>query len=428
MMTTKHRYWRNSSIASLLLTLVLIALWAFMHLNEKQELQLVDIQQVNKNISEEYFSKQTLKDENDELRYLPTGVYIQSLQFFSATDVNVTGYIWQKYACDLVPVMPKVVMPEVISEMSNNKQTKMDTRNAQTEDECINSEVPIPPKGEVGFVLPEQVFSGNDISPTETYRILSEQGKHLTIGWYFEATLRQNFRYYLYPFDHKTVWIRMWPRPFFDNLVLIPDFIAYDSMGVDDIFGIDEKIVLGTWEAEDAYFDYAFSDYDNNFGIENYIGKSHFPELRYNFVLKRKFGNAFIVYLLPLLLVASLLFAAMLTVTNDHLIADKIGFNVSGFIGASSALFFVVMLAHIQLREQFSGSGIVYIEFFYILMYIILVVSTANTYFFTMESTMLGGLLIKNDNLLPKVLYWPTLLVCLILITLYVIVKYIIYQ
>ena len=33
---------------------------------------------------------------------IPTGVFIQSLHFVTASDVNVTGYIWQKYS-DAVP-------------------------------------------------------------------------------------------------------------------------------------------------------------------------------------------------------------------------------------------------------------------------------------------------------------------------------------
>ncbi len=307
---------------------------------------------------------------------LETGLFIQSLYFNNSTEVKITGYLWQKY--------------------DNQTQAEL-----------------IPKPGDVGFIFPEQVDSGN--SPIEKYRLV--EGGETLVGWYFETLVRQPFDYSLYPFDHKTVWLRVWPRDFSSNIVLIPDFEAYEKTGVDDVFGIDEGIVLGTWERENTYFDYHFSSYNTNFGIDDYVGKNNFPELRYNVVIKRKFQNAFIVYLLPLLLVAILLYSALLTVSDDNDLFEKFGSNVTGFIGGCSALFFVVMLAHIQLREQFSGSSIVYIEYFYILMYVMLVVATANTYLFSVRSNIFNGLVLYRDNMIPKVLYWPCVLSALIVIT-----------
>jgi len=193
----------------------------------------------------------------------------------------------------------------------------------------------------------------------------SIRGDGEVIGWYFESTLRQPFQYDGYPFDHKTVWVRMWSNHFEKNVVLVPDFEAYQSTGLDDIFGIEEDIVLGTWERENTFFDYHLSSYGTNFGIQDYVGQAGFPELHYNFVIKRKFKNAFIVHLLPLFLVSALLFGALLTVSGNRELAMRHGFSTSGVIGTSSALFFVVLLAHIQLREQFAGTSVVYMEYFY---------------------------------------------------------------
>ena len=140
--------------------------------------------------------------------------------------------------------------------------------------------------------------------------------------------------------------------------------------------------------------------------------------MHYNFVVKRKFENAFIVYLLPLFLVAALLFAALLTISNEDELSSRFGFNTSGFIGACSALFFVVMLAHIQLREQFASSSIVYIEYFYILMYALLVIATANVYLFSLRPRRGFSFILYEDNIIVKVAYWPVVLICLIIITL----------
>ena len=83
---------------------------------------------------------------------------------------------------------------------------------------------------------------------------------------------------------------------------------------------------------------------------------------------------------------ATLLFAALLTVTGKPELASTHGFNTSGMLGTCSVLLFVVLLAHIQLREQFAGSSIVYMEYFYFLMYAVLVAVTANTYLFSMRA------------------------------------------
>jgi len=375
----ERNWWWLSAAVSAVLIIVLIKLWMQMNEYEIEPTQLVNEQAATDYLNEYWVNRPGGQaDPGGPTTKIKTGIFIQSLQFFNSSEVNLTGYIWQRY-----------------------------------QDGVHDAIKPGP--SEVGFILPEQVNSGSDIEPREVYRV--RNGDEEVIGWYFEATLRQPFDYSDYPFDHKTVWVRMWPKEFSRNIVLVPDFEAYKSTGVSDIFGIEENIVLGTWERENTYFDYNLSSYDTDFGIAGYIGQEGFPELHYNFVVKRKFENAFIVYLLPLFLVAALLFAALLTVSANDELSNRLGFNTSGFIGASSALFFVVMLAHIQLREQFAGTSTVYIEYFYILMYALLVAATANTYLFSIRSARWHNIILYNDNIIPKVAYWPVVIGCLILIT-----------
>ncbi len=379
----KQSYWWSlSALVSAILVFILISMWVDMNKYEVDPPQLVNEQAADEYLQQHWEARlrSTHLDAEPTIK-IKTGIFIQSLQFFNSSEVNLTGYIWQRYQDDV----HDAIKPE---------------------------------KGEIGFILPEQVNSGSDISPREVYRV--RDGDEEVIGWYFEATLKQPFDYDLYPFDHKTVWVRMWPKEFSRNIVLVPDFGSYKATGQHDIFGIEENIVLGTWVRKNTYFDYKTSSYDTNFGIADYIGQEGFPELHYNFVVKRKFENAFTVYLLPLFLVAALLFAALLTVSANESLSGKLGFSTSGFIGASSALFFVVMLAHIQLREQFAGASIVYIEYFYILMYALLVTATANTYLFSINATRWSKIILYNDNIIPKVAYWPVVLSALILITLMV--------
>ena len=375
----KHKtWWFWSTGISLALFIVLVFLWAKMNQYEVAPTQLVDQAATHEYLNEHW--EQVRPEGGAPTIHIKTGIFIQSLKFFNSSEVNLTGYVWQKYRDGIHDAIK-------------------------------------PQPSEIGFILPEQIDTGA-MEPQEIYRV--RQGDEELIGWYFEATLRQPFKYTYYPFDHKTVWVRMWPKAFSENVVLVPDFAGYKATGLEDIFGIEKTIVLGAWERQNTYFDYQLSSYDTDFGIDNYVGQLGFPELHYNFVVKRKFENAFIIYLLPLFVVAVLLFAALLTVSAKEDLSNKLGFSVTGFIGASSALFFVVMLAHIQLREQFGGTSVVYIEYFYILMYAVLAGATANTFLFSIGSPIFRNVILYNDNIIPKIAYWPLVFFSMIIITLMV--------
>lgn len=378
----RERYWWWVSIfVSALLVVFLVYLWSVMNRYQIESTQLTNTKAVDDYLEQNWNSiDQGGSTTGVPLTKIPTGIFIQSLKFFDSTEVNLTGYIWQRYADGV------------------NDQFK-------------------PKPGVAGFILPEQVQTGSDIEPREAYRV--RQGDEEVIGWYFEATLRQPFEYFYYPFDHKTVWVRLWPKDFAGNEVLVPDFAAYQATGPRDVFGIENEIVLGTWERESTYFDFKPTCYDTNFGIDNYVGQEGFPELYYNLVIKRKSSNAFIVHLLPLFLVAVLLFSTLLTITSKPDLVETHGFNTTGVLSSCSVLFFVVLLAHIQLREQFAGSSIVYMEYFYFLMYGLLVLAGANTYVFSMRAIPSLKVVHYKDNLIPKILYWPIVLVSMIVITEY---------
>lgn len=374
------RLWMISTAVSAALLSLLVTLWVEMDGFERITSQLVDIDAANEYLDENWESR--LERDADSYQptiKVPTGVFIQSIEFFDSDEVRLSGYIWQKYK------------------------------------DGFHDDIK-PGQGEVGFILPEQVHAGDDIEPKEAYR--HRQGDEEVIGWYFEATIRERFDYSTYPFDDKIIEILLWSKYFSRNVVLVPDYSSYTATGLNDTFGIEEDIVMGSWTRQDTFFDYKLSSYSTDFGIDDYVGQQGFPELRYNFVIKRNFGDAFIVYLLPLLLVAALLFSTLLTISSDDELAGRHDFSTNGFIAASSALFFVVLLGHIQLREQFAGSGIVYIEYFYILMYVYLVAATATTFIFATRAFKWLSIVHYEDSIIPKVCYWPTLLALLIIITL----------
>lgn len=369
-MSIETKIWIASCMVSAALAYVLFTLWVDMNHFEGDPTQLHEQAAV-----ESYFEAAGV----DPAYEVETGIYIQSLEFVGATDVKVGGYIWQFYRDGV--------------------------------DDPIK-----PPPGEVGFILPERVNAGDGVIE-ESYRLPRDGGE--LIGWYFEQTLRQSFDYTDYPFDHKTVWVRLWPNSYGEQVVLVPDFDAYPATGEKDIFGIDERIVMGTWERENTYFDYKPSDLNTSLGLDRSPMQAGFPELHYNFVIKRQFENAFIVHMVPLFVVTTLLFGALMTITREESLAGRHDFSTSSVIGTASVLFFVVLLAHVQLREEIAGSAVIYMEYFYFLMYFLLLGVSVNTYFFVSDIMPSSRLIHYRDNLIPKAAFWPAVLAAMVGITLY---------
>ena len=127
--------------------------------------------------------------------------------------------------------------------------------------------------------------------------------------------------------------------------------------------------------------------------------------------------NAFIVNLVPLFVVGLLLFSAIMTISRDEENSSRLGFSTSGFLGTCSALFFVVMLAHIQVRSEFAGSNLVYIEYFYLMMYLAILLAAVNSYFFSISNLKGMEFLHWRDNLLPKILFWPMLFWSMVIVS-----------
>ena len=182
-------------------------------------------------------------------------------------------------------------------------------------------------------------------------------------GWYFEAHIRQAMDYTQFPFDHKKIELRLLPKQWQSNAVLVPDFDSYLKKDLlADSFGIDERIILDGYNLTETYFDYLRQSYDTNFGFPDYVGSEEYPELIFNIHLQRSVSNAFIIYLFPIIIVLLLLFGTMLTVTSDAQKRERMDFNISMIIASCSALFFILVLAHVELRDRFITSPIVYIE------------------------------------------------------------------
>jgi len=298
--------------------------------------------------------------------YIPTGVFVQSLEFNTANNVTITGYIWQRFTKGV-----------------NDKVTR-------------------------GFVMPESV---DKIDITESYK--RKEGDQEIVGWYFRAKLRQSFDYSQYPLDYKDVWIRLRAKDFDKNVILTPDFDSYPLMNPLSKPGVAKNLVLSGWYLDSSFFQYYLNSYNTNFGITNYVGKYNFPELYFTVVIRRSIIPIFIGNIMPLAVVSFLLFSLLLITRKK--VDGPLGFTAKDTIQNSAALLFIVLLNQINLRNAIAAYGIIYLEYFYFVIYIMVLLVIINALLFVFGSKL--RLIEYEDNFVPKLLYWPTLFGLLLMIT-----------
>lgn len=302
--------------------------------------------------------------------HIPTGIFIQSVEFSTANNVLVSGYIWQRYPAGT---------PEWVSQ---------------------------------GFVLPEAIETPDII---ESYR--SDNGE--VVGWNFRATLRQQFDYSKYPFDREDVWIRLWHQNFEREVVLVPDLISYKEVNPTSKPGLEQQdFVLEGWSTTSSFFSYRLNSYNTNFGMEQFLVHDDVPELYFNIGLARNFTNPFVSNLLPVVVVVFLLFAVLMIASREDDKSQLFGFSTSNVLTFCAALFFVVILGHIDLRSKLTASEIIYLEYFFFVMYIAILAVSVNSILFVSHAGV--SLIQYKDNFIPKLLYWPVIAALLLGVTLWV--------
>ncbi len=157
---------------------------------------------------------------------VPTGVFLQSFEFLNANNVEMSGFVWQKYGAGHPPRRhPR----HRLAGGSWRRRTR----------------------------------------PTEAWRVEHDGGEQ--IGWYFRGTFRQNFDYSLYPFDRQAVWLRLWhPDPERDVL-LVPDLAAYSDTAASRCRH-GRAFVYGDWDPLTPGSVTSWSPTTPNFGLGENFG------------------------------------------------------------------------------------------------------------------------------------------------------------
>lgn len=298
--------------------------------------------------------------------YVPTALFVQSVTFDTAYDVQVTGYVWQKFY------------------------------------DGLHDDV------ERGFILPES-RSGEVV---EAYRE-KRAGVEL-YGWHFTVDLRQEFDYSSYPFGREDIWIKMWPKEFYRNVVLIPDLESYRFLRPSSKPGTRNDLILPGWIIDKSYFSFRSDSYTTNFGFEDYVGQEDFPELYFSLVVRRELIGPFVIYLLPVGVVVVLTFILLMVGRRAEDKMVFMGFSAMNVIASCSAFLLVVVFSHIDLRQTLGAKTIVYLEMFYFATYCIILAVSVNALVFAEAKS---PVLRYRENLVPKVLYWPVIQLAMLIVT-----------
>ncbi|HXA01470.1 MAG TPA: hypothetical protein VNW99_05740, partial [Cytophagaceae bacterium] len=315
--------------------------------------------------------QQSNKLHNGKPIYVPTGVFVNNVEFNDANNVSVSGYVWQKYTDGIHDSLSR------------------------------------------GFIFPEIQPSAEAFYMEQAYKRKDKDVE--TIGWNFRVTLRENFIYSKYPLDLQNVHLMVRHADFDKNVILTPDLDSYKLINPTALPGLVADLILPGWKVEGTYFDYKIKEYNTDFGISNFSSRENSPEMYYNITLKRKILTPFISNFIPIIVVAIMLFQVMISATKVETKNTNIGFNAFGVLESAGAFFFVIMLAHIELRGTLNNEEITYMEYFYFIVYLMLLLVSIDSMLFTLAKF---SFLEHRDNLLPKLMYWPTFIGLCLAITL----------
>lgn len=295
---------------------------------------------------------------------IPTGILLQAMRFPDATSVVVSGYVWQR-------------IPNALS----------------------------------GTITPGVTFPQRIDEPYMIEAVSSEQQADATVYvWEISVALRQTFDPEEYPLDSNDIRIRLAPAEVARPVLLVPDLESYERAAPGALPGLDSNIFVNNWAIERSFFSFEEINYKTTLGFAERPAAG-VPELTFNIRAERLFIGPFITFVLPAVVTSLLIYAFLINGAKP----DEPEEIVSA-LNYSAALFFVIAVIHTALRETSAAIGLTYLEYFYLLLYLMLLGVAANT--FLVVKTPDNPLVRFGNNLIAKTTFWPTVLGAMMLVTL----------
>jgi len=305
----------------------------------------------------DHYTQQCVSRHAEAPIFVPTGVFLETARFVGASDVQVTGYVWQKY---------------------DDQATKgLDQ----------------------GFVLRDAV----DVKISAPFR-QHEEGAEV-LRWPFQAMLHQNLHLAEYPLDQETLSLRLRHSDLDHNVVLTPDIVAYKILSATARPGLASEFKIPGWKVLKAYFTLSGTIDNTTFGLSHSVAKEDFPGLQYDVLLRRNLLDAFISNLGPIVISMIILFALQMVMTSDEKLATLMQTTAGRLVNICVSMFFVIVFAHISVRRGMAAEEIFYLEYFYFITYLMILWVAINSIVYVKMKHVRW--LRYEENLIPKLLFWP---------------------
>ncbi|MCI5158712.1 MAG: hypothetical protein D3906_09805 [Candidatus Electrothrix sp. AUS1_2] len=288
--------------------------------------------------------------------FIPTGVYIESMNFRSTTEISLSGNIWQEYPNDFPDDLKGVrIFPAIKSKIQQIYTKKLD-----------NSEL---------------------------------------IRSRFEVDIPVHISSSKYPLEVDEITVQFLPM---DNslVTFVLDLKGTPVDATVRLPGLNKNVVLPGWTLTHTFFALEQGDADSSFGVKENYDQEKLPVLSYRIGIKRIFINAFISNLTPLIVVTIILFFVLLLPSDT---------DISKIIGICSSLFFVVVFSHLAIRKTIVIGELFYLEYFFFVIYAAVVMTPIRIFLLSLcrEKDFLD----YRNGLLFKAAYWPVLLGLLLVVT-----------
>jgi hypothetical protein len=368
LISNHRRWWIIVGVLSGVLTAGLFYLWSLRYTvgfqEEYQGVPLVDQPQLT------YFVQKIAAASGKRFAVVPTGIFIERMQFSPRGSsvypgLYVNGYIWQRYDKKAHEHLDRGFIMQ-------NAQTLTTTQLSQ--------------------------------HATDTEEV---------ICWSFAAILYQRFKPTLYPFDHRHLTITLLHKNFENNVVLVPDLSSYELINPLTLPGLAIK-TMAHWHIVNSFFHLRHTSFGTTMGFDQFA-YAHVPSLQFIATAERKIGGDFLMYLVTLALVLIIVFILLLAFLKQEVFKELVGFSTIGVLSVCCGLLFVLVTSEIDLRHTLVTDGIVYLEYLYFVCYFTILGVIINGILF---ATKTGVAVIQyENNLVFKLLYWPCVLLSIVLIT-----------
>lgn len=302
---------------------------------------------LNKSLLEDYkldYIKHSLASHNQSPVFVPTGIFLESIDFTGSNSVDIKGIIWQKY----------------YKGIHDGIERTMNLVNA------------------------------NSLTLNKFFE--REFNDHTLIEWEFKLNMNPEFNYSKYPFSSDNLWLELGSYEFDKNIVLVPDLSAYELGSSKYLPGLNQKITSRGWEISNSYFSYEYTQYNTNFGIDGFIGQRGYPELFFNVIMRPNIINVFISNFLPIGIAIFLIYGIFKTATGHYVIRPY------------ATIFLALIFLQISLRSRLGASEIIYIEYYYFLTYFIMAGVSLNA---VLVQNSNWWVVHYKNNLISKLFFWP---------------------